>query len=311
MTEVVNESAALDHRDRMIANDAAKDYEQIRTSTRKKVEAKKDDIRARFRWGGTVAEALEDADYGDGVAEKISNEIDKVVQYVNNHARFFNRVLDSWPDDGVEGYIQHCEEKDRNLSWRQAREWAKRPKGGSDDGGGGNAEAVQQKRRRVEDLMHELEEEAVELWEESKEARGELTDDDFEQVMGVVTSAKEKIDDTDPEKVPDADPDRHRQVIEPWRRWVESKGCIVPGCDTPLKGPTAHHLDRGGHGTKGSDTLTVCLCDPHHQILHDMPEREFWDMHHVNPWRVAAEWQSEVLDAIGDLATVLNATPNS
>lgn len=294
----------------MIASHAVEDFERIRESTRRKQEAKENDIRERHRWGRSVHQALDNAEYGESVAKKIANEIDHTVQYVNNHARFYKRVCDSWPDDEVDGYLAMCDERDRNLSWRQARDWAdQQSKTDAGDDGGTKAEEVEQQRRRVERKIENLEEEATELWKKSQGARDELTDHDFEQVKGVVVAAKQKIDDTDPEDVPDADPQRHRQEIEPWRRWVETKGCIVPGCDTAFKGPTAHHLDRGGHGTKGSDTLTVCLCDPHHQILHDMPEREFWDMHNVNPWRVAAEWQSEVLDAIGDLATVLNATP--
>jgi len=311
MEHVTQQKQSLDHRDRMIASHAVEDFERIRESTRRKQEAKENDIRERYHWGRTVHDALEKSDYGDGVAKKIANEVDHTVQYVHNHARFYKRVLEMWPDDEADGYVALCEEEDRNLSWRQARDWADEQSKEGDDTqkSGTKAEEVEQQRLRVERKIEKLEEEATQLWKQSQQARGELTDHDFEQVKGVVVAAKQKIDETDPDDVPDAEPEQHRQEIEPWRRWVETKGCIVPGCDTPFNGPTAHHLDRGGHGTKGSDTLTVCLCDPHHQILHDMPEREFWDMHNVNPWRVAAEWQSEVLDAIGDLATVLNATP--
>jgi len=311
MEHVTQQEQSLDHRDRMIASHAVEDFERIRESTRRKQEAKENDIRERYRWGRTVHDALENSDYGDGVAKKIANEVDHTVQYVHNHARFYKRVRERWPDDEADGYVALCEDEDRNLSWRQARDWADEQSKQDDDTekSGTKAEEVEQQRLRVERKIEALEEEATQLWKQSQEARGELTDHDFEQVKGVVVAAKQKIDETDPDDVPDAEPEQHRQEIDAWRRWVETKGCIVPGCDTPFTGPTAHHLDRGGHGTKGSDTLTVCLCDPHHQILHDMPEREFWDMHNVNPWRVAAEWQSEVLDAIGDLATVLNATP--
>lgn len=307
MEHVQKTNERLEHKDRVIASDAVNDFERVRESTRQKQEAKRNDIRERYAWGRTVSEALDDAEYGDGVAKKIANEIDHTVQYVNNHARFYKRVFTLWPDAEVGGYLSMCDDRDRNLSWRKAREWADQ-QATTQPNGGTKAEEVEEKRRRVERQIEQLEEEALELWEESKDARDELTDHDFEQVKGVVVAAKQKIDDTDPDSVPDADPDRHRQQIDAWRDWVAAQGCIVPGCDTADQKVTAHHLDRGGHGTKGGDTLTVGLCDPHHTILHDMPEDEFWDMHSVNPWRKAAQYQAEVLQAIGDLATVLQAT---
>lgn len=285
--------------DRHVARHLAEQFDLIRKSEQGVQEAKERRIESRYEWGTEVDRALGRADHGDGVAQQVADEIDKTVQYVYNHARFARRV-DEHFDDGVEGYLRECKNKDRALTWSAARTW-------TDDQGDSpsptGAEEVDEQKKRVERSMETLEEEATELWKKAQEYEGEMDGSKLEEVKGVVVAANQKLKDTDPDEVPSPKPSEHRHVWEAYRRWVEKDACA--GCGLSDDTTTAHHLDRGGHGTKGPDTLCVPLCEDCHDTLHNMDEETFWAERPVNPWKVAAEKQATILSALDELDSLI------
>jgi hypothetical protein len=284
--------------DRPVAQHVVDQYDLIREAEEGVQEAKERRVRARYEWGTEVNNALARAEHGDGVAKRVSRQIDHSVQYVYNHARFARRV--DKHHGGIEGYIEDCQRQDRALTWSAARDWTD-AKGDSSSSTG--AEEVDEQKKRVERSIETLEEEATELWETAKAHDEELEEAEMEEVKGVVVTAKQKIDDTDPNEVPTPDPSEHRHEWEAYRRWVETKGCVACGAmDDTVVG---HHLDRGGHGTKGPDTLLVGLCDTCHTTLHNMDEEAFWQRQPVNPWKIAAEYQAEVLSALDEIASLI------
>lgn len=297
--EITQNGTRLNHKDRMAAEQAAKEFEVVREAVKQRERAKEDDLRARFEWGGAVARHLDNSEYGEDMAGLIAQKIDRTRQFVWNHARFHKRVLDSWPDLGIEGYIAECDHDDRNKSWRAARQWTSE----NDEDANTEAEAVDEQKRRVERGLERLEEEATKLWEVVQTAKGQLSDNKLEEVHGVLIASKQALDDTNPDDVPEIP--RTRTENDAYREWVASHACCACGVvDDPID---PHHLDAVGVGTKGTDFLCVPLCRDCHDELDSigMSEDRWWDEQPVNPYKVASELMAKILGTLNDLDNVL------
>lgn len=275
-------------------------FETVRDALQDEQEARENTIEARYEWGRAVQKRLDRADRGDGLAEKVADNIDKSPQYVWNHAKFYRAVRDEF-EDGIDGYLQDCADFDRNLTWSAARSWAQ----DSDEDVDTAEQEVHEQTKRTERALERLEEEATRLQEISLRQQNELPDSQLEEVVGVLTATQQKIDDTDPDRIPD--PERTRTENEGYLEWVRQHACCVCGDEEGKIDP--HHLDPVGVGTKSDDVFAIPMCRYCHDRLDavGMDEQAFFRKEGVNPYEVSTELLARLVARLDDLQSTVDA----
>lgn len=277
------------------------EFERVRSALRDEQEARENTIRSRYEWGKRVQKSLSEASRGDSLAEKVADNIDKTPQYVWNHAKFYRAVKEEWPDDGIDGYLQDCEDFDRNLTWTNARSWAE---DSSEEEVDTTEQEVHEQTKRTERALERAEEEYSRLQEMAMRTKGELPDSQLEEVTGTLVATGQAIQDSDPEDLPDPEPERteNREYLD----WVKKHDCCVCGQSRGEMDP--HHLDAVGIATKGTDFLTVPLCRMCHNRLDSvgMDEVSFFRKEGVNPYEVSAELMARLLNRLNNLESVID-----
>ena len=272
-------------------------FDQVRDAEASVEDARREAIRARFRWGREVYDALSDAEYGESVAEEVGRRIDRSAAWVRQHARFANAVTETWShkyDPAIAGYIADCMDRDRSLSWRSAVQWMS--DGESSDDNDDHTADVERLRRDVERKLEALEETAEDLAETFLDTGDTLDDGERRAVEGVLTRAQQAIEDNAhlAEQLEEAAPERVE--CETYRRWLAKSGvCDVCGLmdDTIVAHHPEHvYPERGGTATKMSDFLCVRLCHTCHREVEEADERTWWKKQDKNPKALAAEHQA-------------------
>ena len=101
------------------------------------------------------------------------------------------------------------------------------------------------------------------------------------EAMGVLQRVSEVISEVRSETVELPKPTRDTNPV--YLDYIRSMPCLVCADEKTI----AHHLDRGGMGTKGSDLMTIPMCTPCHSALHNMAEWAYWEEAGMNPYKYA------------------------
>jgi polyhydroxyalkanoate synthesis regulator phasin len=259
----------------------------------------------RLQMGRTWANALDQADRGQGLAKQLAQDIDKDTSYIYQHTRAWNAVKDSFqPQPQKEGfpwdkferpsgkmalqreveseawaYVYDCEDEERNKSLSALNRWVSEDYNDS----GGNEEIqqrseVDERISRVEDLKRKLDSEVSAL--ENLAREGQVPERLQEAAESVTVAAKEEVGDTVERlaRLPDAAPERVED--EEYLEWLRQRHACV-ACGIEGEGMTAHHLreyvKEVGIAMTVDDYKTLPLCPSCHRELEDMPSITFWE----------------------------------
>lgn len=147
------------------------------------------------------------------------------------------------------------------------------------------AERVERRKVQLERRTNQLRADAEGFEHELMEVKGEIPTDAFDEAVGVVAKALEDAGDTTNmlERLEYEKPERVTDLEH--LAYVRLRPCCVCGKE---QGIEAHHLRKGGMGTKGPDLFTTPLCREHHQALETSPvgEKKQWEAWEVTPWEI-------------------------
>lgn len=279
-----------------------REFDPVRSALSDEEEARKDTLRERYDWGRKVQKALDEAERGDGLAQKTAKLVDKTPQYVWNHAKWYRAVKEEWPEDEIEGYLRDCDDFDRNLTWSDARTWAE----DSEEDVDTTQQEVHEQTKRTERALERAEEEYTRLQELSLESKDDLPDAQLEEIAGVLTATQQALQDAETLPEPDFEKTENRAYLD----WVKSHACCVCGVTERTIDP--HHLDPVGVATKGTDFLAVPLCRSCHNSMDALgtDALTFFRKEGVNPYEVAAELMARLLNRLNNLEPTIGSLSN-
>lgn len=80
------------------------------------------------------------------------------------------------------------------------------------------------------------------------------------------------------------------------RKFVRSRGCVVPGCAAPAEFAHIRSAANAGTGLKPHDAFAIGLCRTHHQEQHQCGQGSFEDRHQLDLEAIAAAYVTETPD---------------
>lgn len=273
-------------------------FQDIRDAQEAVEDAQTGALYARYEWGRDVYSALQQAEQGDEMAEEIGRRLDYSAAWVRHHARFAARVTDEFPgfDPPVAGYVADCLDQDRSLAWRSAVRWMSSNNGPAEDE---ETTEFERKRRDVERKLEAVEEAAEELSEAYLDTGDTLDEDERRAVEGVLTRAKQAIEDN--RHLADTLEDEAPERVEckPYTLFIKDHACR--GCGLDGDDIVPHHYrpaEPTGASSKPDDWFTLPACFQCHQKIEDGDEEAFWAERPVDPMEEIARLQAEFLTKI-------------
>ena len=240
---------------------------------------KRDRAMTRFWVGEVVALLQSEAEYGDNIMGRITDQVGVSESYLRESRLFY---------DAHDGSEQACRawmdqvEKDRGqVHWSYCRNWARKQLSGEDFDE--DTQKVQEETKRLERRAERLEADARETEEQVMQSNAD--EEAKAEALGAAAKAREVAHDTRRRAEELSLDDYERVESEKWRKMVAQTECFACGRVGSRDDMIPHHLERAGQGTKGPDTETVGLCSDCHTKLHDMDESDFWAEVGINPWR--------------------------
>lgn len=302
-TQEITTQVSSAHAKQLVA-DVVSAFQAVRDAQSAVQDAQEDALFARYEWGREVHNALDSAEKGDAVAEEVGRRIDRSPAWVRQHARFANAVTEAFPgyDPPVAGYLADCLDTDRSLAWRSAVSWMS--SGGNESEDDVRAD-VERKRQDVERLLEKLDEASNELGAAYLEDDDHLDKEGRRAVQGVLTRAKQALEDNAhlTDTLEDEAPERVE--CEAYRRWLAKSG-VCDACGVMDETIVAHHPehvypDQGGTATKINDFLCVRLCHDCHQEVEAADEQGWWQRQQKDPRVLAAKhqarWNAKLISA--------------
>jgi mannitol-1-phosphate/altronate dehydrogenase len=280
---------------RQIAQTVVAEYQSIRDAEGDIEDAQIKGLYARYEWGRALCNAVTDVEATQtAFCKEIAARLDKSVSYVQHHLRFARACVEKHSDfePPVAGYIAECHGRGRKLTWSAAIRWMSSSTGQDTDE---DSEEVHHTMKEVERRMEALEEAAEDLSEQYLDQGDSLDADEREAVEGVLTRARQALQDERHRMETLPVEDEKRVECEPYRRWVADHACCHCGVTdhtVVMHHPEHVYADDGGHATKISDFLGVPLCFDCHREA-EGPEERFWEQSRIDPREVAARLQSE------------------
>jgi len=280
---------------RQVAQTVVAEYQSIRDAEGDIEDAQIQALYARYGWGRALCNAVTDVEATQtDFCKEIAARLDKSESYVHHHLRFARACVEEHSDFNppVAGYIAHSHDRGRKLTWSAAIRWMSSSTGQETDE---DSEEVHHAMKEVERRMEALEEAAEGLSERYLGRADSLGAGEREAVEGVLTRARQALQDERHRMETLPVEDEERVECEPYRRWVADHACCHCGVidDTVvLHHPEHVYAGDGGHATKISDFLGVPLCFDCHQKA-EGPEERFWKQSPADPREVAARLQSE------------------
>jgi hypothetical protein len=186
----------------------------------------------------------------------------------------------------LERQIRLWEEEGREVSWSMVRNHARNR---LPDEPAKAASVLQEKATRLEKKTQRLEADALDLQEQAERMRtvnghAPVDPDLADELEGVAVQAQIVAGDTRRQAAELRLPKPERQQDERYLAYVRQHSCLACGATGAVQ---AHHLDRGGTGSKGPDYTAVPLCATCHGHLHEVGVKTFWGG--FDPWRRALE----------------------
>jgi hypothetical protein len=261
-------------------------------------DAYKELLKKRYRKGREVYNALksvEDETTKTDFCEAVAKGLSCSSSHVQHHIDYAERCAEAFGDRAEPGLAlaEWWESEDRKLSWsRIVHDWVY----DSQDGEQSEADSTRERQlRKVERLIERLDSASEALAEQYLDRADSMDDSERKAVEGVLTRARQALQDERHRMETLPIEDEERVECEPYRRWVADHACCHCGVinDTVvLHHPEHVYADSGGHATKISDFLGVPLCFDCHQKA-EGPEERFWKQSQSDPREVAARLQSE------------------
>ena len=233
-------------------------------------------IHQRFEQGRIVDQFLALKQYGDDLIGQLAVKVDLSEQTLRDAHAVYRRA-----GSRVEFLKQWAtwESDDITVTWTMVRNWGRKA---LPDSPKKAALQFEKERALLEKATARLESRSKDLLDQ---AASSYPEGERDEVIGVVERAQEAVMEVRRDLAGIALEKPTRQQDESYLNYIRAMNCIA--CMNPET--IAHHLDRGGLSTKGSDYLTVSLCQKCHQTLHDTAEWAFWEEVAVNPWKQACE----------------------
>jgi hypothetical protein len=282
---------------REVAQTVVAEYQSIRDAERDVEDAQIKALYARYDWGRALCNAVTDIEATQtDFCKEVAKRIDKSESYVQHHVRFAGALVEEHADFSppVAGYVAQCHDLGRKLTWSAAIRWMSSSTGQETDE---DSEEVHHAMKEVERRVEALEEASEDLAEQYLGRAGSLDASERRAVEGVLTRAKQALEEGRYQTETLPVEDEERVECEPYRRWVADHASCVSGVMGEEIVP--HHpkamLPEGGIATKPDDWWCVPLTAREHQELEDMDEAAFWEKYDTDPIRVAADLQAEFL----------------
>lgn len=258
-------------------------------------------IVCRYAQGRTVEAALSLSTYGDETVKVLAERAGCHWRALYDAHRFYRAVrgqMGDLSDDALRAWCYRKEEEKGRISWNYCKNWAQKaltpPDESSEQAASENAldrEAqIEGRMRRIEEKAGALEGDVLDLAEEVRRlsAGGRLTGDVVQSAYGVIVKGREVARDARRQSREIVLERPARMESPAYLAYIREMECLACGAPAPCH---AHHLSRGGTGTKGPDVFTVPLCGRCHRRLHDVPEWRFWhEIVGTNPWKAACEF---------------------
>ena len=278
--------------DQSLVRSIAAKYEEVRDQHEVICDEQEKGLYRRYELGKTVHNAVHRADATqDALLADVAQQTDRSQGYYIQHRLFAEACAEAFPsyDPPVAGYIADALDQDRAFTWSAARRWSS---SGAEAESAAESEGVKSLVHEVEQGIEALETDLQALEEEMDEAT--VSEDLRREAEGVQTVAVQTLSDLKSRL--QRLPDHERRTDPTYLEWIRRQPCCVAPGSTDV---IAHHLDRGGTATKGSDRFAVPLDADLHNDLHNAEsERAWWERHGVNPWKVAADLMDDYIEAI-------------
>jgi hypothetical protein len=263
-------------------------------------DAYKELLKKRYRKGREVYNALKSVESETtktAFCEAVAKGLSCSSSHVQHHIDYAERCAEAFGDQPEPGLAlaQWWESEDRKLSWsRIIHDWVY----DTQDNGQSEADSTRERqKRKVERLIERLDTASEALAERYLDQADSLDDADRQAVEGVLTRARQALEDERHRIETLPFEDEERVECEPYRRWVADHASCVSGIMGERVVP--HHpkamLPEGGVATKPADWWVVPITHEEHVELEDMDEAAFWEKYNTDPIKVAAEMQAEFL----------------
>lgn len=242
-----------------------------------------DIILHHFRWGQYLNKHV-DKEYEKAVVDRLADSLDMSRSHLYRMMQFGRKFKN---EKALADYREEAASAGYTLTWTYIKnnvlpEATQRP-----DVYGGETNVVDESMRKIESMGIEMEKLRDMLNSESLDLEKK------EEVVGVLLHADEVITETVGALMPDMSPKERVERSTMYLDYVRSLPCLICAGEAQ-----AHHVDVGGVAMKGSDYVTVPLCNEHHRELHDRGDVSFQQWHGVDFNRVVIQYLSRFIQAI-------------
>lgn len=243
---------------------------------------KRDRALVRFWVGEAVYVLQSEAEYGDGVMDRITGQVGVSKSYLRESRQFYEAHDGS--EQACRAWMDQVEKEKGQVNWGYCRRWARKQLSGEDFED--DTQTVEDERRRLERRAERLEQDAREMEEQVMEANAE--EEAKAEALGVAAQARQVAEDTR-RKAETMELEGYERVEdEEYREWIRSQPCIVR--DRTGDDVDPHHAIEGPQGSKASDYTCLPLCHDLHEELHgpNMSRAAFEQKYDVDIWREIA-----------------------
>jgi hypothetical protein len=233
----------------------------------------------RFWIGGIVGHLQAEAEYGDAIMERITNEVGVSETYLRESRIFYDAHDGS--EQACRAWMDQVEKERGQVNWSHCRNWARKKLSGDDFDE--DQQKVEDETRRIERRAEKLSQDVREMEEQVMQSNAD--EETKAEALGAAAKARQVAEDalrtSDRLELDEYDTTESKK----WRRMVTQVQCFACGKVGSREDMHPHHLERAGQSLKVPDTEVGPLCSTCHDRLHDMPEQEFWQQMGVNPWK--------------------------
>jgi ribosomal protein L9 len=266
------------------AVDLIKEYREDELGLLQKiVDRKRDRALTRFWIGEVIHKLQSDAEYGDGIMDRITDLVGASKSYLRESRQFYEAHEGS--RQACEAWMDHVEQERGQVNWGYCRNWARKQLSGDDYDE--DQDKVEQEITRLERRAQRLDQDAQELEEQVHEAN--VDEDAKAEALGVAARARQVAEETRHKAETMELEDYERVEDEEYREWIRSQPCIVR--DRTGDDVDPHHAIEGGQGSKASDYTCLPLCHDLHEELHgpNMSREKFEDKYEIDIWQEIAD----------------------
>jgi hypothetical protein len=242
-------------------------------------ERKRDRAVVRFWVGEVVAHLQAEAEYGDNIMGRITDQVGVSKTYLRESRQFYDAHDGS--EQACRAWMDQVEKERGQVNWSHCRNWARKKLSGDDYDE--DQQTVEDETRRIERRAEKLSQDVREMEEQVMQSNAD--EETKAEALGAAAKARQVAEDafrtSDRLELDEYDTTESKK----WRRMVTQVQCFACGKVGSREDMHPHHLERAGQSLKVPDTEVGALCSTCHDRLHDMPEEEFWDSVGVNPWK--------------------------